>query len=248
MDDIWGSDNEDHSNNHHYHHYTTTTTTSNHHPSDIPRLQQEHTTAGYRDGITFAKSQHVQAGFDEGYGLGATIGARAGQLLGLLEGLAAAIGLHSLSCPPSPPRAQETRRIEALLNEARKELSVQSVFGKEYWGEDGTWRYEVVGGREEGEREEEEEEDDDHEVVFGDVAGAHPLLRKWDGIVKSEAAGYGVDWDVLKDGERDLISGEEDSAVAVGKGSKGKQQREVKKGSGGGGEGERKSVSEAFAW
>ncbi|KAK4231155.1 putative cytoplasm protein [Podospora fimiseda] len=196
MDDIWGSPSDNH--------YTTSS-----HPSDIPRLQQEHTTAGYRDGITQAKSQHVQSGFDEGYSLGATIGARAGQLLGLLEGLAAAIGLTSLSYPP---QIQETKRIETLLNEARKELSVQSVFGRDYWGEDGVWRYEVDG----------------EEIVFGDVAGQHPLLKKWDGIVRREAAGYGVDWDVLRDGERDFG---------------GEERKMVKKE----GEGERRGVSE-FAW
>ncbi|KAK4227578.1 hypothetical protein QBC38DRAFT_187211 [Podospora fimiseda] len=206
MDDIWGYSS---SENNHY-----TTSSSKNHPSDIPRLQQEHTTAGYRDGITHAKSQHVQSGFDEGYSLGATIGARAGQLLGLLEGLAAAIGLTSLSMS-YPPRIQETKRIESLLNEARRELSVQSVFGKEYWGEDGIWRYKVDGGE---------------EIVFGDVAGQHPLLKKWDGIVRREAAGYGVDWDVLRDGERDLAE----------------ERKTVKKeGAEGGAEG---GVNEGFAW
>ncbi|KAJ4297308.1 hypothetical protein N0V88_004226 [Collariella sp. IMI 366227] len=36
-------------------------------------------------------------------------------------------------------------------------------------------------------------------VVFADVAEAHPLLRKWSGIVRAEAARYGVDWEILKD-------------------------------------------------
>ncbi|KAK4167251.1 hypothetical protein QBC43DRAFT_9817 [Cladorrhinum sp. PSN259] len=244
MDDIWGSDPEDsatayHQHNHHYHHTATTTTTTNHHHhyhhshshiSDIPRLQQEHTNAGYRDGITFAKSQHVQSGFDEGYSLGATIGARAGQLLGLLEGLAAAIGLHFLSSPPplssSSTAAHKTQedsvtRMESLLKEARKELSVQSIFSKEYWGEDdGVWKYEVDGT-----------ENGDEEMVFGDVAGAHPLIKKWDGIVRAEAAGYGVDWDVLRDGERDFL-GDEDT-------ERGNVKREV----------QRKGMGrEALAW
>lgn len=209
LDDIW----ED-TTSHHHHHAD---------PSDIPRLRQEHTTAGYRDGIAQAKSQTVQPGFDEGFGLGATVGARAGQLLGLLEGLAAAVGLRSLASPVP----EESKRIEALLSEARRELSVQSVFGKEYWGEDGTWSYEV---REGGEKEEEEEEE---EVVFADVASAHPLIRKWDGIVRGEAAGYGVDWEVFKDEDRECLRGEEERArrevVRGGKVDETKM-REVEKG------------------
>ncbi|KAK3362540.1 hypothetical protein B0T25DRAFT_445596 [Lasiosphaeria hispida] len=168
------------------------------HPSDVPRLQQEHTTAGYRDGITAAKASSVQAGFDEGFGLGATIGARAGQLLGVLEGLGAAVALQRLRAEPrtrteqqrQPPHAgDESERVQALLTEARRELSVQSVFGPAYWADDGTWKYDVTGSGFGGEA----------DVVFADVAAAHPLLRKWEGLVQAEAERYGVDWDVLRD-------------------------------------------------
>ncbi|KAG5999876.1 hypothetical protein E4U21_006167, partial [Claviceps maximensis] len=53
------------------------------HPSDIPRLQTEHATAGYREGITAAKESSIQPGFDEGFSLGAALGSHAGRLLGL---------------------------------------------------------------------------------------------------------------------------------------------------------------------
>ncbi|KAK4152526.1 hypothetical protein C8A00DRAFT_44422 [Chaetomidium leptoderma] len=157
--------------------------------SDMPRLSQAHHTAGYRDGIALAKARTAQQGFDEGYPLGATIGARAGQLLGVLEGLAGAVGLHSLAFSSSSsfstgnPVEEEARRIEGLLNEARRELSVQRVFDGEFWAGDGNWRYQVQGV-----------------VVFPDVAEAHPLLRKWTGIVRAEAARYGVDEEVFRDG------------------------------------------------
>ncbi|KAK4129183.1 hypothetical protein N657DRAFT_639752 [Parathielavia appendiculata] len=234
LDDIWASDDQPttyshphpHPHGHHQQYYTPPQEVS-----DIPRLSQAHTTAGYRDGITLAKARTAQQGFDEGYGLGATIGARAGQLLGVLEGLAAAVGLHALSLssssssssspssseelPPStgtetgyyegsPPQwtgRDEARRIEGLLNEARRELSVQGVFDGAFWAADGNWRYDVGGSGgglgEDG-------------VVFSDVAEAHPLLRKWGGIVRAEAARYGVDWEVLKDEIRDVKSGEDE--------------------------------------
>jgi len=179
LDDVWGSDDNETTS-----HSTPHTSSSTAHPSDIPRLRQEHTTAGYRDGISTAKGTSVQAGFDEGFGLGATIGLRAGELAGVLEGLVNAV----LSRPSLQSSSEETAgRMKGLLEEARKDLSVQSVFGSEYWEGDGTWKYEV--GHPEGEE----------GTVFSDVAMAHPLLKKWDGIVKGEAERYGIDWDVLRD-------------------------------------------------
>ncbi|KAJ9138726.1 hypothetical protein NKR19_g7736, partial [Coniochaeta hoffmannii] len=115
-----------------------------HHPSDIPRLQQEHATAGYRDGIAAAKAGSAQAGFDEGFGLGAVIGARAGRVLGVLEGLSAA------AAAITGDEGDERERLRGLLEEAGRELGVVSVFGREYWDGEGVWRFQVG---------EEEEED-----------------------------------------------------------------------------------------
>ncbi|KAK3897796.1 hypothetical protein C8A05DRAFT_38629, partial [Staphylotrichum tortipilum] len=164
LDDIWGSDSPPSSYPHH-HHQTQ--------PSEIPHLSRAHTTAGYRDGIAAAKALSAQPGFDEGYPLGAALGARAGQLLGVMEGLAAAAGLHALSHDSSGRGGcqGEGERIGRLLTEARRELTAPGVFGGEYFGERGDWSYPVEGGG---------------GVVFGDVAEAHPLLRKWRGIVRGE--------------------------------------------------------------
>lgn len=148
-----------------------------HHPSDMHRLRQEHTTAGYREGITAAKGGSVQAGFDEGFGLGATIGLRVGYLLGVLEGVAAA-----LSRDPSA-HAEAVR----LLAEAREELGVQVVFSPEYWDSDGTWKYQVgAKGGQAGDGEEEE-------VVFSHVADAHPLVRKWTAAVEAQMRRWGLE-------------------------------------------------------
>ncbi|KAM7222531.1 hypothetical protein V8F06_002025 [Rhypophila decipiens] len=117
--------------------------------SDIPRLKQEHTTAGYRDGVTIAKAASVQAGFDEGYGLGATIGAHAGRLLGLLQGLVGALSSNSNPASGSgsgkdgEDPENESARLQALLETATKELNVLSIFGEEYFARDGIWKYEV---------------------------------------------------------------------------------------------------------
>lgn len=140
------------------------------HPSDIHRLRQEHTTAGYREGITVAKGTSIQAGFDEGFGLGATIGLRVGYLLGVLEGIAAAL---SRDASLATAHAEAVR----LLADARGELGVQAVFSREYWDSDGTWKYEVG----------------EDEVVFSHVAEAHPLVRKWTSAVEAQMRKWGLE-------------------------------------------------------
>lgn len=184
LDDVWGSSPSSPS-------LLPSQHTSSHHPSDIPRLQQEHATAGYRDGITSAKAASAQAGFDEGFGLGAVVGARAGRVLGVVEGLAGAV--------PGDGRLQR------LLEDARKELGVVSVFGQGYWDREGVWRYEVEGKGEE-------------DIVFADVASAHPLVRKWEGILAEEAGRWGVDLEVLSGEEGVVRMGNEVAGVQRGDG------------------------------
>lgn len=152
------------------------------HPSDIHRLRQEHTTAGYREGITVAKGTSIQAGFDEGFGLGATIGLRVGYLLGVLEGIAAAL---SRDASLATAHAEAVR----LLADARGELGVQAVFSPEYWDSDGTWKYEVggLGAQADG---------GEDEVVFSHVAEAHPLVRKWTSAVEAQMKRWGLEEDV----------------------------------------------------
>ncbi|KAF4335702.1 abc1 containing protein [Fusarium beomiforme] len=148
------------------------------HPSDIRRLQTEHTTAGYREGITVSKESSLQAGFDEGFSLGASFGMRAGQTLGLLEGINEAVrGLNNAG----------SSKIAELVKQANEELSTQALFTPEYWSEDGNWKYEVAptaGGE---------------DVVFSDVAAAHPLLKKWTKIVDEQVAIWKIDRRILDD-------------------------------------------------
>ncbi|KJZ75751.1 hypothetical protein HIM_04908 [Hirsutella minnesotensis 3608] len=145
------------------------------HPSDMPRLQSEHTTAGYREGITLAKESTIQAGFDEGFGLGATIGLRAGRLLGMLEGIQEAIKTSADGAV-----AQE----QDLFAEARHELATSRIFDSAYWAPDGNWTFDVHPT--EGE-----------DIVFADVANAHPLIRKWSGVVDRQMKLWKIDETIL---------------------------------------------------
>lgn len=149
-------------------------------PSDIPRLKEKHETEGYRDGVTKGKAESVQKGFDEGYNLGAVLGLRIGKILGLLEGICAALKAGG------EEYKVEAERIEALWTDAKRELTTQNVFGREWWGEDGIWKFEVSGER------------DEKEVVFTDVAGAHPLLMKWENVVGEEVKRWGLDLGIME--------------------------------------------------
>jgi hypothetical protein len=157
--------------------------------SDIPRLKEKHETEGYRDGVTKGKAESVQAGFDEGYGLGAVLGLRIGKILGLLEGICGALR-------SGEEWKEESARVEGLLDEAKKELSTGSVFEREWWGEDGIWKFEVEG------------EGEGKEVTFPDVAGAHPLVRKWEGVIEKEVERWGLDLGIME-GEHEHEHGEE---------------------------------------
>ncbi|POR36860.1 Uncharacterized protein YAE1 [Tolypocladium paradoxum] len=147
------------------------------HPSDMRRLQTEHTTAGYREGITAAKDSSMQSGFDEGFSLGATIGLRAGQLLGTLEGISDAVKGQT---------SEAAQAAENLLTEASEELSTSRIFSPEYWAPDGNWTFEV-------------EVAEGEDVLFPDVADAHPLIRKWNDIVDQHVDMWKINQSILDD-------------------------------------------------
>ncbi|KKZ60696.1 hypothetical protein EMCG_04623 [[Emmonsia] crescens] len=106
-------------------------------PSDLPLLRRQHVTAGYRDGISIAKGEHVQRGFDGGFPVGAELGLRVGIVLGVLEGLvsgAATAAARRRGGGNGDLKGSVTRQgggedMVALFETAKKELSVQNVFG-----------------------------------------------------------------------------------------------------------------------
>ncbi|KAJ5306352.1 hypothetical protein PENANT_c017G08751 [Penicillium antarcticum] len=126
---------------------------STHEPSDLPSLRRQHVTAGYRDGVSMAKGQHVQDGFDAGFPVGAQMGMRAGTILGILEGLLRGFEERSGPGVVKKPvvrggaalstreekgktnvdegadlRRQKREQVRALYQAALKELDVQAVF------------------------------------------------------------------------------------------------------------------------
>lgn len=210
LDDVFGTDDDEATfifgDNQHHHNQLDA---SHHHPSDIRRLQAEHSTAGYREGVSSAKSSTLQAGFDEGFSLGASVGLKAGQLLGVVEGIAEAVrGLDDAA----------SRRVRDLVGAARDELSVAAVFRSEFWAEDGNWKFDVGvavdvkgTGAGAGMEQQQTQEDQLGEIVFADVAAAHPLIKKWTVIVDELMVLWKIDRAILDDegGERLPAVGDE---------------------------------------
>jgi hypothetical protein len=164
--------------------------------SDIPRLKEKHETEGYRDGVAKGKAETVQGGFDEGYGLGAVLGLRIGKILGIMEGIYAALRTGEMADVEEVEQWKpERERIEGLLESAQAELKTESVFGREWWDDDGLWTFEVRG------------EAEGMDVVFTDVADAHPLIRKWEAVVNEEVRRWGLDLSVM-DNEHDDAQGQ----------------------------------------
>ncbi|GIK01181.1 essential protein Yae1, N terminal [Aspergillus viridinutans] len=113
-------------------------------PSDLPSLRRQHVTAGYRDGVSAAKGEHVQHGFDAGFPIGAQLGMRAGTVIGIIEGLLRGFESRAASGAIKKPlqRKEEGQGTEAdeaarqakreqllrLYQKAVKELEVRSVF------------------------------------------------------------------------------------------------------------------------
>jgi hypothetical protein len=151
-------------------------------PSDIPRLRSEHSTSGYRDGLSTAKNTTIQEGFDEGYSMGAVMGLEAGTVLGLLEGIYNSVRHIEGNDDP------ENKRTNVLLEAARRELRTEEVFGRNWWSEDGTWKFKVPG----------EGVDEVQDFTFKEVVDSHPMIRKWKGLVKGEAQRWGLDLTVME--------------------------------------------------
>lgn len=172
--------------------------------SDIPRLKEKHETEGYRDGVGKGKAETVQAGFDEGYTLGAVMGLRVGKILGLLQGQLAAI--RKMTTKPECEKGwwgEQKSELQKFAGDAEEELKTESLFGIEYWGKDGIWKYEVPGEKE------------GREVLFPDVASAHPLIKKWEGVAAKYAEMYGVDLRKLERPDKERDSGEDSSKPIV---------------------------------
>jgi broad specificity polyphosphatase/5'/3'-nucleotidase SurE len=120
-------------------------------PSDLPSLRRQHVTAGYRDGVSAAKGEHVQHGFDAGFPVGAQLGMRAGTVIGIIEGLLRGFESRAASRAVKKPlqrkegpssstgegaeaeadeaaRQAKREQLLRLYQKAVKELEVRSVF------------------------------------------------------------------------------------------------------------------------
>jgi len=89
--------------------------------SDLPLLRRTHLTTGYRAGLSEGKDdpETAQRGFDTGYGIGATLGARVGWVLGILG------SLKTLAV-----RAGEQEKVASLverMKDVERECSIEKL-------------------------------------------------------------------------------------------------------------------------
>ncbi|KAL1585949.1 hypothetical protein WHR41_04896 [Cladosporium halotolerans] len=147
--------------------------------SDIPRLRSRHVTEGYREGIAESKEKYIQAGFDEGYSLGAEIGLKAGWCLGVLEGICKALERTRADGIKNDQKMLDHGAEPAeLLKQAQEALQMQKLFDPAYFGSDGIWLYDVPGVED--------------ETTFRDVALAHPALSPWIDTAMTTADRFGL--------------------------------------------------------
>jgi hypothetical protein len=163
-------------------------------PSDIPRLRSEHSTSGYRDGLSSAKNNTIQDGFDEGYSLGAVMGLEVGTVLGLLE------GIYNAARNSGGHDGSDHKRLITLLDTASRELRMEEVFGRDWWSEDGIWRYEVSG----------EGVEETEDFTFKEVVDSHPIIRKWKGLVNWEAEKWGLDLTIRERAEEKRLGSDDE--------------------------------------
>lgn len=170
------------------------------HPSDMNRLQQEHSTAGYREGLNEGKNSTLQAGFDEGYSLGAAIGGVVGELLGMLEALVVSGGEEEeVPSTTAGASAENGDTLTVLLGRARRDLTAPSIFSPGYFAPDGTWTYDVEASetaatiQANSAQAVEAADAAVHATIF-DVANAHPLVKIWRGIVDRQLERRRIRW------------------------------------------------------
>jgi hypothetical protein len=162
------------------------------HPSDIECLRSTHSTAGYREGVSASKTKALQPGFDEGYTLGAVLGLRVGKILGILHGVCEAL---------KDTDEEYKQKYENMRSRAIQELKFENIFAKEWWGEDGVWKWDVLV---KSPLPKQEVESERNEVeTFVDVADSHPIIKTWfellSGLIKeldvNKTAFLGAEWE-----------------------------------------------------
>ncbi|SCU99264.1 LADA_0H18624g1_1 [Lachancea dasiensis] len=84
--------------------------------AEIRKLRLIHQKRGYLDGITSAKEENLQSGFDETYGIGSKFGNRIGIVLGGLYVLATLHGERDDALKRDLAQAQRDLRINKTLS------------------------------------------------------------------------------------------------------------------------------------
>jgi hypothetical protein len=148
--------------------------------SDLPSVQRQHTTDGYRAGLSAGKEDHTvaQAGFDQGYPVGVILGMRTGFLLGILSEL----GKLGIIEGKVLVEAEEEIEVAKLLKEMGERLGRGIV--EELQQDDGLALSEI-------------KDDNDTIKTWSTVDASWidelPTIKKWSVVVADAGTKLGVD-------------------------------------------------------
>ncbi|RPA71439.1 hypothetical protein BJ508DRAFT_92026 [Ascobolus immersus RN42] len=153
-------------------------------PSEVQGLKRQHTTEGYRDGVTVGKEESVQKGFDEGYNIGALFGLRVGWLGGVVDGLVKCAEL-------SEDKDVLLDKVQLVKKKFLEETALEKLFSKDYFDDKAVWAYEV-------ETTNSHSGDEEEAYTFDEVVASHPIIKKWTGTVTSLANEFSLELELPK--------------------------------------------------
>jgi hypothetical protein len=161
--------------------------------SEVPRVEAQTSKAGYREGVASARDLMIQAGFDNGRGVGGEIGGHVGLIFSKLNPLEESAENQLKSVEMQLESAGSTEHpytnklldvlyfansVKSSMEKARRSLAVEQVLGAEFFTEDGQWNYPVLvdGGWTDPVL------DRDRRAVTPParlVAASHPSIQRW---------------------------------------------------------------------
>lgn len=104
--------------------------------SDLPAMQRQHMTAGYREGLFDSKAKSMQGGFDQGYPIGFQLGLRVGTIFGVLEGFLAAYAKDNTGSPTALVEAYGIAKKELAISQLLHGLNDEALARPEFDIED----------------------------------------------------------------------------------------------------------------
>jgi hypothetical protein len=100
--------------------------------SELPAMQRQHMTSGYREGLSASKARSMQGGFDLGYPIGFELGLRVGKIFGVFEGFLAAFAKDKTGPPTGLVELYGSAKRELAMGQLLNGLDDEMLAGPEF--------------------------------------------------------------------------------------------------------------------